>query len=197
MVIGVTGGVGSGKTAFSKKLGHLGTRVVEVDQVAKKLIRQDTDIQTSLRRTFGYSIFDESGRLRRRELARIVFSDLNKLESLNHIIHSPLMNKLKTEILLQQRKKADTPLVFDMAILFETQFEVFCDLIIMVVAPLEKRVDWLLKNRGWSIEEIFSRIHVQQKGAQQNREKADVIIENRGTLSQLNRKATEFYKKYV
>ncbi|MBN2030915.1 dephospho-CoA kinase [bacterium] len=196
MIIGVTGGVGSGKTVFASELGQMGAYVIDVDKMAKQLVRRNIDIQTSLRRTFGYGIFGQSRKLRRKELGKIVFTDSTKLASLNRILHSPLIKELRTEIELQKKKGKDQPIVVDMAILFETRFESFCDLIVIVVAPLEKRVDWLYKGRGWSFEEIFSRIHA-QKSIEQNMKKADVIIENSGTLAGLRGKAKGFFKHYV
>ncbi|MCJ7812045.1 dephospho-CoA kinase, partial [bacterium] len=196
LVIGVTGGVGSGKTVFASELGKLRAHVIDVDTIARSLIDKSVDIQTSLRKTFGYGIFDEYGRLRRRELGRIVFTNSEKLTSLNQIFYSPLTKKIKAEILSQQNKEKEIDIVVDMAILFEARFEVFCDIVIIIIAPLERRVNWLFKVREWSFEEIFSRIHT-QKSIEQNMGKADVIIENSGTLAGLRRKAREFYKKYV
>ncbi len=196
MIIGVTGGVGSGKTIFAHELGQMGVYVIDVDKVAKRLVNHNIDIQTSLRRTFGYGIFGHSGKLRRAELAKIVFADSDKLASLNRILHFPLMKQLKTEIELQKNREKDRPIVVDMAILFEARFEVYCDLIVIVVAPLEKRVDWLIKERGWTLEEILSRIHI-QKRVKQNIEKADIIIENSGTLVGLRLKAKSFFKQYI
>ncbi len=196
LVIGVTGGVGSGKTVFTGVLGKLGAHVIDVDKLAESLIDQNVDIQTYLRKTFGYGIFDQHGRLRRRKLGQIVFKNSDKLELLNEIFHSPLTKKIKDEIALQQNQENDVDIVVDMAILFEARFETFCDLVVIIVAPLDRRVSWLRKDREWSFNDIFSRIHA-QKGIEQNIDKADVIIENSGTLAGLRRKAREFYSKYV
>jgi dephospho-CoA kinase len=196
LVVGVTGGIGSGKTIFTHELGQMNTHVIDVDKVAKKIVNRNINVQTAIRRTFGYGIFDQSGKLRRRELGRIVFANTEKLDSLNQIIHRPLIKRLKADILAQKNKGNDLPIIVDMAILFEAGFEADCDLIVMVTAPLEKRVDWLIKDRGWSIVEIFSRIHAQQK-IERYRENADVIIENSGTLTALREKARSFFEKYI
>ncbi len=196
MIIGVTGGVGSGKTVFAHELEQMGARVIDVDQVAKRLIKKNIDIQNSLRRTFGHEIFNQSGKLRRRELANIVFHNAEKLDFLNRILHSPLIKQLKIEIESQKKERKDQSLIVDMAILFEARFEPFCDLVVVVVAPLGKRVEWLIKARGWSFEETFSRIHV-QKMFKQKMNKADVIIENTGTLTGLRGKAKRFFKQYL
>ena len=74
-VIGVTGGVGSGKTAFVRELGRLGAVMLDADRIARRLVNEDPDIREALRKAFGDDVFDASGILKRKELAARVFAD--------------------------------------------------------------------------------------------------------------------------
>ena len=109
MVIGVTGGVGSGKSVFAKELGSLGARVIDVDEIARELVDKRGDLQEALGRAFGPEIFDSTGRLRRRELGRIVFSDNTRLEILNQILQQASSrgitpNEVVTDVILGRSK---------------------------------------------------------------------------------------------
>ena len=193
IVVGITGGVGSGKTAFAKALGRLGCRVIDADTVARTLVDEREDIRKTLRRTFGPEFFDDLGRLRRRTLGRLVFSDRTQLEKLNRIVWPVLVREIEDEILRLRAMGDVGVVVVDMAVLYETGLDALCDKIVVVDAPLEKRIAWLVDERGWRREEITARIRAQMV-IEEKKSRADVVVENDGTLEVLYGNARCFFE---
>ncbi len=194
MVVGVTGGIGSGKTLFAQELGRLGAEVIDADKIAEQLVNEREDIKKALRNVFGSEIFDKSGELKRRELGQIVFSNSELLAALNQIIRSPLLKEIEKSVERFQKNKAEKIVVLDMAILYETGLESLCDTVVVVYAPLEKRVKWLLEKRGWTKEEVMDRM-LAQMDVREKIEMADVVIENFESREELVEKARDFYRK--
>lgn len=193
-VVGITGGVGSGKTEVAGEFENLGASVIDADEIARELVDKNQSIRKALNKRFGPDVFDTQGRLKRRELGRIVFSDTEKLQQLNGIIRLPLISEIKRRILRFQKKDPDVIVAVDMAIIFEAEIESLFDTIIVVTAPEEKRIQWLSDERGWSPEEISARIQAQMD-VRTKAERADFIIENTGNVKELHRKARDIYTR--
>jgi len=173
----------------------MGARIIDADEVARRLVDERSDIRETLRETFGCAIFDKSGKLLRRELGRIVFSDQERLETLNRILHPPLVEAVKDRISDLQEAEDGAVVVVDMAILYEAGLESLFDIVVVVSAPLERRVKWLEEEKGWSREEVLERMRAQMD-VQEKMERADVVVENSGALEDLCRKARDWYKQF-
>jgi dephospho-CoA kinase len=191
-VIGVTGGIGCGKTAFVSALGRLGARTVDADALAKRLVDCDPCVRAALVSAFGNGAFDAHGRLKRKELADLVFSDASKLKTLNGIVWPPLIEAIRAEILKFENGETRAPIAVDMAVLFESGCESLFDVVIAVEAPLEKRIQWLSRSRGWDEKEIRMRMNAQMDVHEKSNQ-ADWIVENGGDLRSLARKAEEAF----
>ena len=192
--VGITGGIGSGKTGFVKELGRLGASVIDVDMIARELVDERDDIQQAIRKAFGADIFNGDGRLKRRALGQSVFSNKKKLDILNHIIRSPLISVLKDRISHLKDCKDAGIIAVDMAILYEAEVESLFDIVVVVTASLKSRINWLSQSREWSREEILERMEAQMD-VKQKILRADVVIENSGTLEELHLKARDLYSK--
>ena len=195
-IIGVTGGVGVGKSSFVKALSNLGAAIIDADDVARQLVDESASIRKALMQAFGKDVFDEDQRLRRRLLGRVVFSDKRKLDRLNEIIRTPLLREVESRISQITRKYQHSLVVVDMAILLESGIEKWFDKIVVITAPLEKRIQWIQKSRGWSREEILMRVQSQMM-EKELIERADFIIENEGTIDHLREKAKYIYHKLI
>jgi len=196
MVIGVTGGIGSGKSTFVKVLEELGCQIIKADDLGKELVDSDEQVRSDLRESFGDSIFDNQGKLMRRDLGRLVFSAPEALEKLNDLIQQPLLRKIKLSIQEFLKKNSDTPVVLDMATLMETHASDFCDQIVVITAPIEKRNQWLLQSKGWTEQEIHDRIQSQTSDYDKIQQ-ANVVIENDQTIESLAGKAKEFFDQII
>jgi dephospho-CoA kinase len=97
LIVGVTGGIGSGKSVFSRALRKAGACLIDADRIARKIVRQDI-VKSEIRNTFGHEFFDKINRLQRRKLGRVVFADPVKLQLLNTIIKPHLISEIKKKI---------------------------------------------------------------------------------------------------
>ena len=155
-VIGLTGGIGSGKTTIANYFATMGVPVYIADDAAKKVMQSDNIIQ-QIKTTFGDSIF-ENKILNRAKLAEIVFNNADKLAQLNAIVHPAV--KSDFELWLQENKKYDH-VIYEAAILFESGRYKECDVIITVTAPEEIRIERVVKRDNTTREQVLSRMKMQ------------------------------------
>lgn len=182
-IIGLTGGIGSGKTTIAKEFEALGVPVYIADTEAKKIM-DDPETSRLIQKEFGSSIF-EGDKINREKLAKIVFANAQKLQKLNGIIH-PLVKKHFQKWVYEH---ADFNFVIkEAAILFESGSYKECDKIITVVAPLEIRINRVVSRDKSDYELVMKRIQNQWTD-EMRIEKSDFIIENiqlENTLKQVH-----------
>ena len=153
--IGITGGIGSGKSTVCKVFETLGIPVYYADTEAKKLLDTDTTVFQLVRTAFGEVILNDLGKIDRKKMAAIVFADDEKLAKLNSIIH-PAVAKHFEKWLLQQK---NAPYILkEAAILFESGANKQVDKVIAVTAPLELRIERIVKRDNVSEKEVKKRI---------------------------------------
>jgi dephospho-CoA kinase len=171
-IIGLTGGIGSGKTTIANYFRDAGVPVYIADDEAKK-ITQSPEILDEIKKKFGDAIFDNSI-LNREKLSQIVFSDPEKLKLLNSIIHPAVRKNFQEWVL----KHDNVPFViYEAAILFESGSYKNCDSIITVTAPIETRIQRVIQRDNTSRELVLNRINVQWSD-EQRLENSDFVIEN-------------------
>jgi dephospho-CoA kinase len=171
-IIGLTGGIGSGKTTIANHFMAAGIPVYIADDEARKLMQSD-EIINEIRKTFGNAVFDNDI-LNREKLSGIVFNDPDKLKLLNTIIHPAVKKHFSKWIL---NKKNVPYIIYEAAILFESGSYKDCDIIITVTAPLESRIQRVIQRDKTSRENVLSRINIQWND-EQRIGKSDFIIEN-------------------
>ena len=179
-IIGLTGGIGSGKTTLVNYMESLGIPVFIADEEAKKAM-QSPHVLEEVKTSFGNSIF-ENGQLNRQQLASIVFSNPDKLKELNSIIH-PEVKRLFV-IWLEQHKPVPF-VVYEAAILFESGSYQNCDYIITVTAPLEDRITRVMQRDNCSREQVLQRINVQWTD-EERAAKSNFVIDNTTAQSAKN-----------
>ncbi|MBP1221542.1 dephospho-CoA kinase [Flavobacterium sp. 1355] len=155
-VIGLTGGIGSGKTTIANYFKELGVPVYIADDGAKNVM-QSQSIIDSIKETFGNAIFDDTI-LNRAKLAEIVFNDKDKLNQLNSIVHPAVKRDFEAWLLEHQNYEY---VIYEAAILFESGRYKECDLIITVTAPEEVRIDRVLKRDNTTKAQVLSRMKMQ------------------------------------
>ena len=171
-IIGLTGGIGSGKTTLATYIESLGIPVFIADDEAKKLMQSD-EVLREIKAVFGEAVF-EKGQLNRQELASIVFSNPEKLSQLNGIIHPAVKRQFK--IWLDENQSAPF-VVYEAAILFESGSYQNCDSIITITTPLEDRIARVMQRDNSSREQVLNRINAQWTD-EQRAAKSNFIIEN-------------------
>jgi len=178
--IGLTGGIGSGKSTVSAMLADLGAHVIDADAIAREVVAPGTEGRAELVETFGTRILNPDGSLDRQTLAGIVFADPQARESLNAITH-PRIAARTAELLAEIPD--DAIMVHDVPLLVEVGLQSAYDVVLVVDAPDELRVQRLV-DRGLSQADARARI-ASQAPRELRLAVADVVIDNSGTLEDL------------
>lgn len=172
-IIGVTGGIGSGKTTVSSMFASFGAEVVDADKIARAVTKSSGAAYKEIIDVFGEEILLPDGEINRKALGKIVFQDKKSLELLNNITHKYVFDEIKKRIECSLAQVV----VLDVPLLFSSDFPFECDLTVGVIADKEERIKRVEKRDGLSREEILKRIE-NQISDEVLRQKADVIIEN-------------------
>ena len=179
--IGITGGIGSGKTTACRVFATLGIPVYYADDRAKWLMEHDAALVAALQAEFGASIYDQEGRLQRPRLAELVFNDKARLEKLNALVH-PVVRE---DGLRWDEHHRTTPYTLrEAALLYESGIYRLLDKIITVTAPEPLRIERVQARDGLSAEQIKARMDKQWPEAEKV-ERADFVIHNDGRRSLL------------
>lgn len=172
-IIGLTGGIGSGKTTVAKMFQDLGVPVYIADEEAKKLNDTSKTIIKGLKKLLGGTIYSADGKLNRKKMASMIFNDAELLAKVNNLIHPEVAKHFEKWTALQT-----VPYVLkEAAILFESGSHKNCDKVILVTAPEEIRIKRVMNRDKVSREEVLSRMK-NQWSEEEKRKLSDFIIEN-------------------
>lgn len=161
IVLGITGGMGSGKTTVASYLKDKGAIVVDADLVAREVIVKGSKVLSEIEKEFGKTVMQKDGNLNRSKLAEIVFKDKQKLIKLNSITHKYIIKKLVSEVEAIKKEEKTHFVVIDAPIPAEHGFVDMCDEIWAVVAAKEKRIERVMERNGLTHEEATARIEAQ------------------------------------
>ncbi|GLY71818.1 dephospho-CoA kinase [Actinoallomurus iriomotensis] len=179
--VGLTGGIGSGKSEVSRRLVALGAVLVDADAVAREVVEPGTPGLAAVVEEFGEQILLPDGELDRERLGEIVFADDARRARLNAIVH-PLVGRRMQELV--DEAPADAIVVYDVPLLTENDLAGLYDLVVVVDAPVEEQVRRLTELRGMTEDAARARIAAQAT-RERRRAIADRIIDNSGTLESL------------
>ena len=193
-VIGLTGNIASGKSTVARVWRSLGAVVIDADRIGHAVLAPGSETLERLIEAFGEEILSD-GRLDRNRVAAIVFGDEKALERLNALVHPVIGEKIRERIKAERRRK--TPVVVvDAALIFEAGIEDAFDLVVVVDAPLERRILWLREGRGLGREEAL-RIEGAQLDPGEKAGRGDFVLENTGTVEALEKAAKSLYAKIL
>jgi len=183
-VIGVVGGIGSGKSFFAQTLAKRGNVViVDADVVGHELLLRP-EIRQRIRERFGDDVFATDGSIQRRSLAKLVFGSspeqIRSKADLEAIVHPPLASELQKQITAAQTAGQADAIILDAAILLEAGWRKFCNAVVMIEVSPEVRFQRVQATRGWSREEFDSR-EATQFTIEEKRAAADYVILNEGS----------------
>lgn len=191
ITLGVTGGIGSGKTTVCGFLEEKGARVFYADIEAKRLMREDEQVRSALIEEFGEETYQNDGSLNRPFLANQVFGHPERLERLNAIVHPHVFQAFEAAKERAATNDVDL-LVHEAALLFEAGGDTHVDTTAAVVAPDENRIDWVVERDDVTAEQVRARMEHQLPQSELRR-RADYVIENNGSLDDLRQKSIELY----
>lgn len=182
LLVGLTGGIGSGKTTVARMLEERGAVVFDADVLARDAIEPGTPGHDRVVERFGPNVLAPGGDIDREALASVVFADPAARRDLEAIIH-PEVRRLFAES-TEEFRDTDAVVVFSAPLLVETGMHTAFEVLIVVSAPVETQVDRLLRDRGMSEPAIRGRIGAQLP-LEEKAEVADILIDNEGTLEEL------------
>ncbi|MFM8825444.1 MAG: dephospho-CoA kinase [Actinomycetota bacterium] len=181
ILLGLTGGIGSGKSTVSSMLAALGAVIIDADAIVKELQEPGQPLLAELAAEFGASILREDGSLDRLALAGIAFADKEKVAALNKIVHPAVGREMNRR--LEEQRGTDNVVVLDIPLLAENPREGLCGVIVVDV-PVDTAVARLMEQRGFSEEDARARI-ANQTSREKRMEIADKVINNAGSLDEL------------
>lgn len=182
MVIGLTGGIGAGKSAVMEYLQEKGCYTILADDVARKLQEKGGVIYNKMLEVFGTDILGEDGQLDRNSVASVVFSDEKRLSQLNAIVHPAVREKILS--LIAENKDKYPHIVIEAALLIEEHYEDVVDELWYVDAADEIRIKRLMENRGYTREKCLS-IMNRQLSREEYVRHCKVVLDNSTTLAEV------------
>lgn len=187
LVVGLTGGIGSGKSTFAALLAERGAQIIDADLLGREALRPGQPAWHSVVDTFGDEILGEhSMEIDRKSLAGVVFNEKDKLAALNAIVHPVIVGGIADR--LEQLRGTDEVVVLDAALIVELGLEATVDLVIVVTSDVDARRRRLAELRGMAHEDIMARINAQASEADLIA-KADFVVRNDGDLFDLAEEA--------
>jgi len=194
LIVGLTGGVASGKTVISKILREEGAYLIDADQIAKDLVRPHTSTWNELRRVFGDGILDEDGSIHRKKLAAKVFSDPEQRNLLNQILHPRIKEEMDRRTKEIGQNDPEAIVVIDAALLVELGNYREMDRLIVVASTARQQIE-RLRNRNGMEEEEAQKIITCQMPLEEKLKVADFVIRNEGSLEETKRRVKEVFQE--
>ena len=197
MIIGLTGGIGTGKSTVSRKLRERGYPVIDLDVISREVIEYP-EVINELVRNFGIEILESqnniSGKksISRNKLRQTVFKEEKKVSVLNSIIHPPIVKEMRRQI--EELRKSYKTVFVEVQLLFEAKLEKEFDIIVLVYADKKTQLERVLKRDGRSEGEVQQIINAQMDMTEKRR-LSNYIIENNGDSEMLDLEIEKFIKK--
>lgn len=187
-VIGLTGGIASGKTTVSNYLKDQGFVVLDADEYSRKTTAKDGPAIPQIVEAFGQDILDEDGNLNRAKLGQIIFNDKSKRQILNEIVHPLIRQMMNAD---QEKYIKEGHVFLDIPLLFENGLDKNCDLIITVYVDEKVQMERLQARNNLSSEEAKSRID-SQMSLLEKKNMSDIVFDNNGDLPSLYKQVDKF-----
>jgi dephospho-CoA kinase len=194
--IGLTGGIGSGKSTAAVMLAELGAKVIDADRVGHQVYAPDTAGWHRVVEVFGQGIVASDGTIDRKRLGAIVFADRARLDQLNGIVHPLIADAIRDRIAEHRRGGSETPIVVEAAVLLEANWQTLVDEVWVVVANPEAVIDRISTQRGLGRDAIEARMSSQLSDTER-RTRADIVIDNSGTHDSLRAHLEKLWSQRV
>jgi dephospho-CoA kinase len=193
--VGLTGNVAAGKSSIARVWRSLGGTVVDADELARRAVEPGTGAYREIVEVWGSEVVDASGELDRAALRRIVFADPAARARLEELVH-PAVDALREEEYRRAEERGKPLVVADIPLLFEVGLANEFDVLVLVDAPAQVRLVRMVKDRGLDPEEA-RRMIASQMPSELKRARADMVIENTGSMAELEARAREVWEELV
>ena len=194
LLVGITGGMGSGKTLAASIFHELGAHILDADVICRKLVEPGQPALKEISECFGKSIIDEFGNLDRKKLAQVVFYDPKKKNDLENILHPRVFEFENLEYKNISQKHPEALVIIDAALLIESGNYKKMDKVIVVKADKKIQIERLLTRSGWDRDEVVARINNQMPITEKIKY-ADYVLDNSLDKVSLRKKVKNLSKK--
>lgn len=194
VVIGLTGGIGCGKTEVAKIFQHLGAKIIDADAIGKSVVETLPNVLKEIVKVFGRKFVNKNGTLKRKELGAYVFADEEKKIQLNRIVHPHLFKRVQQEIEGAQ-KAGNKIIVVDAALIYETGIENIFDKVVVVNSDLKNRIE-RIKQRDQLTEDEISHRMAAQMPLEEKVRRATLVITNNGSVESLKEAAEKIFRTF-
>jgi len=195
LLVGLTGNIASGKSTVAQLLSERGATIIDADVLARRAVEHGSKAFDAIVKRWGTSVLAPDGHLDRAALRRAVFGNPKELEALNDIVH-PEVERLRNVRIDEARSRGDRIVICDIPLLFEKKMVDRFDRILLVDAPRPLRLERLVQDRGLRETEAMDMIAAQMP-AELKRARADFVIDNSGTLTELERRVSDIWATLV
>ncbi|MDQ0114262.1 dephospho-CoA kinase [Paenibacillus harenae] len=193
MIIGLTGGIASGKSTIAKLLADRGALLVDADQVAREVVQPGEPALEAIASSFGQAILQEDGTLNRSALGAIVFHDKASLAKLESITHPAIRQRMQHRIHTYADENPNALVVADVPLLYETNQQALYEGIMVVYVPEAVQITRLMERNTMDEAEAKRRISLQMD-IEEKRRRADWVIDNSGSLVETERQIDVFWQ---
>lgn len=192
LIVGLTGGIASGKSSAARIFTKLGVRVVDSDVLARTVVEPGRPALAEIRKRYGGDVLNADGTLSREKLRDIVFQDARALADLNAIVHPAVYAEMAHEMAEYRKDPGDTILMLDIPLLYESGGEKIVDRVVVVWIDRETQIKRLIGRDGFSREAAINRIEAQMD-LDEKRRRADFVIDNTGSFDELEARVGTVY----
>jgi dephospho-CoA kinase len=193
IIAGLTGGIATGKSTVTAFLRQAGAIIIDADKIAHDVVRRGLPAWRSIVKNFGRNILRKNGEIDREKLGRIIFHDESRKEELNRIVHPFVFEGMEDQMEEIQRIDPGAVVIQDIPLLFESGMHRRLPRIIVVYVPEPLQYDRLMKRNRLSEAEATARIR-SQIPIEEKKKRADILIDNSGTLDQTKARSLEVYE---
>jgi dephospho-CoA kinase len=194
LTVGITGGIGAGKTTVCKIFEELGAKVIYADELAKEIMENDESLKKKIKKIFGEKSYI-GGKLNRKFIADIIFSSDEKRKLLESIVHPAVIKRILSDLKKIADKGKYNFVIVEAALIFESGFDKELDYVLVVDADDEIKIKRIMERDKCSKEEVLKRMRA-QLDSKIKRELADMVIINDGDIDELRKKVSFFYSLF-
>ena len=193
-VVGLIGGMGSGKSLMGELFRQRGAKVISGDQLGHEALRQP-DIQAAVARRWGSAVLESDGSISRQRLAGIVFRNPEERQALEALVFPWIERRIQEEVADARARAEFVLIVLDAAIMLEAGWDKFCDCLVYVHAPRAERLRRLQEQRGWSAKEVQERENA-QLSLTDKASRADYAVDNSGTPERVAQQVEDLLRQW-